>query len=233
MHVSAELIFHHALTLAKSREDVTVNSVLSYPIGPVPTSMFHDDGTMRKTAKAELGQKLDEVAETKHELPDFDKDVSIYIRDAMALIQAMHGTRHTSFGSLAMDYMNRLMKGFNSANTVVEVFDRYDIADTVKYAERERRANNAGVGFREYEMVAGHPVPHWKRFLNVASNKEKLERFLCDFTVKTASQQLASHPERKLYIAGGFANPEAVKLLHSQGLENVHALYSNQEVADT
>ena len=55
--ISPELIFRRALTLSKSRDDVTVDSILGHPVGPVPTSLFHDDGTMCKTNKAELSHK--------------------------------------------------------------------------------------------------------------------------------------------------------------------------------
>jgi hypothetical protein len=42
-----------------SREDVTVENIISFPIGPVPTSLFHDDVTMRKACKADLCHQLD------------------------------------------------------------------------------------------------------------------------------------------------------------------------------
>ena len=51
-HINPELVFRRALVLASSREDVTVDKVMSFhsfPIGPISTSLFHDDGSMRKT----------------------------------------------------------------------------------------------------------------------------------------------------------------------------------------
>ena len=52
--ISSEVVFRRALTLANCnfRQDVTLENVLSHPGGPVPASMFHDDGTMRKCVKA-------------------------------------------------------------------------------------------------------------------------------------------------------------------------------------
>ena len=39
---------------ANCRDNVTVDIVLSYPNNPIPTVIFHDDDTMRKTCKADL-----------------------------------------------------------------------------------------------------------------------------------------------------------------------------------
>ena len=41
--ISSEVIFQRALTLANFRQDVTLESVLSHPGGPVPASMFHHE----------------------------------------------------------------------------------------------------------------------------------------------------------------------------------------------
>ncbi|CAC5364654.1 unnamed protein product [Mytilus coruscus] len=47
-NINPELIFCRALALTKCRDDVPVEKLLSFPIGPISTSLFHDDGTMRK-----------------------------------------------------------------------------------------------------------------------------------------------------------------------------------------
>ena len=49
--VNPELIFRRALALAKCRDDITLEAVLSHPVGCVPLSLFHDDGTMRKSSE--------------------------------------------------------------------------------------------------------------------------------------------------------------------------------------
>ena len=48
VYINPEVVFKRAFILANSHDDVTVEKILSFPIGPVPTSLFHDDGTMRK-----------------------------------------------------------------------------------------------------------------------------------------------------------------------------------------
>ena len=58
--ISSEVVFRRALTLANFRQDVTLENVFSHPGGPVPASMFHDDGTMRKCVKAYLVHGLED-----------------------------------------------------------------------------------------------------------------------------------------------------------------------------
>ncbi|CAC5400233.1 unnamed protein product [Mytilus coruscus] len=53
-HINPEIVFRRALVLANSRDDVTIESILSLPLGPIPVSLFHEDGTMRKCCKSDL-----------------------------------------------------------------------------------------------------------------------------------------------------------------------------------
>lgn len=75
--------------LANHRDDVTVEKVLSFPIGPIPTSLFHDDGTMSKCCKANLCHQLESDVTTVHSLEPFDRLRTVLIRDGMALIQSL------------------------------------------------------------------------------------------------------------------------------------------------
>ena len=80
--------------------------------------------------------------------------------------------------------------------TLVDVFDRYDVANSVKVNERTRRARGMqdGTG-REYNVIGGRPLPPWKIFLSVSSNKESLTDFLCDYIKKHRITYLPEHPE--------------------------------------
>ena len=77
------------------------------------------------------------------------------------------------------------MLEFEKATTVIDVFDRYDVANSVKVGERTRRAREmkGGTG-REYNVIGRHLLPPWKKFLSVSSNKESLTDFLCDYIKK-------------------------------------------------
>ena len=58
---------------------------------PPFTTIFHTDGTMRKTNKAELDHQLEAQVEKVSELPQSTTSTTVYIRDAMAVIQMMGG----------------------------------------------------------------------------------------------------------------------------------------------
>ena len=77
VHINPKVVFRRALILANSRDDVTV--ILSFPIGPVPTSLFHDDRTMRKVCKADLCHQLESEAPIRYFLGQFDRSSSVLI----------------------------------------------------------------------------------------------------------------------------------------------------------
>ena len=79
VNISPELAFWCALTLASTREEVTTKSLLSHPIGPVPTALFHDDGTMRKCTHADLSLRLETLGSKFLEIPDHDQSQTVYI----------------------------------------------------------------------------------------------------------------------------------------------------------
>jgi len=70
--ISPEIVFRRALSLARC--------------------IFHADGTLRKTNKAELGHQLEAQVERVSELPLSTTSTKVYIRDAMPAIQMMGGT---------------------------------------------------------------------------------------------------------------------------------------------
>jgi hypothetical protein len=51
----------------------------------------------------------------------------------------MDAKKHRTFGDLATDYCKQLTSCFAKAHTVADVFDRYDVTNSIKSAERERR----------------------------------------------------------------------------------------------
>ena len=124
--LSPEVIFRRALSIARCRDDVSLESVLSHPVGPVPSAIFHEDGAMRKSTKAQLGLKLEETVPKVTMLPQHPQATSVYIRDGMNVIQMLPGDNFSSFENLAKAYQEHLLTGFSKANTVVDVFDRYD-----------------------------------------------------------------------------------------------------------
>ena len=139
---SSELVFRRALTLSKTREEVTVKSVLTQPITSVPTSLFHVDGSMRNTTKAELLHKLEEHGPGVKLLPKHLVSSTIYISDALAVLQMMSGDKHISFQQLANVNMDTLLHCFRDADTVVDEFDRYDSKKVCKICRKGKIALN-------------------------------------------------------------------------------------------
>ena len=56
MTISSELVFRRTLTLSKIGEKVSMNQ----PVTSVPTSLFHEDVSIRKATKAESLHKLED-----------------------------------------------------------------------------------------------------------------------------------------------------------------------------
>ena len=117
---------------------------------------------LRKTTKAELLYKLEENGLGVKLLPKHVVSFTVYIRDAMAVLQMMSGDKHASFQQLANIYIDTLLPCLRDADTVVDVFDSYDNKVSVKSAERERR-QSAGPTGRQYQVIARRSTPPWKK----------------------------------------------------------------------
>ena len=129
-HINPKIVFRRALVLANSRDAVMIDNILSHPVGPIPVSRFHEDGTMRKSCKSDLVKQFENEVSHVLSLPDFDPSLTTYIRDSMALVQCMDAKKHRTFGDLATDYCRQLTSCFAKAHTVADVFDRYDVIKT-------------------------------------------------------------------------------------------------------
>ena len=84
--ISPEVVFRRALSLARCRDDVSMATVIGHLIGPVPMVIFHADGTMRKTNKAELGHQLEAQVERVPEFPQNTTTTTVNIRDVMVVM---------------------------------------------------------------------------------------------------------------------------------------------------
>ena len=119
--ISSEVVFRRALILANCRQNITLETVLNHP---VPASMCHDDGTMRKCVKADLAHRLKDGVNSLVELNNTSKYLSVLIRDAMAIIQVTRTSDVKTFDDFGKTYFQNLLLEFEKA--VVDVFDRYD-----------------------------------------------------------------------------------------------------------
>ena len=234
VHMSSELVFRRALVLSGSRPDANLDMVLPKPVTSVPTSLFHEDGSMRKNTKADLIHCLEKSVPVETVLPCGERRDRVYIRDAMSIIQATSGDRFNTFDDLGEHYLNQLLLGFHTADTVVDVFDRYDVPDSIKSAERYRRQSRLQAE-NLYHVIGGRTIPPWRKFLNVSQNKAALEAFLSDFITTHAPlhQELINQPECMVYLTGGFENPEETRCISAAGPVTDHQLFCMHEEADT
>ena len=95
---------------------------------------------MRKTCKADLAHLLEQDVFVSPTLPIFDISKTTHIRDGMALLQSVDAKKHRNFGELAMDFVQHQVASFQFASMVADIFDRYDIKNSIKSAERERQS---------------------------------------------------------------------------------------------
>ena len=135
--------------------------------------------------KADLANGLEGGVNSLVELNNTSKDLSFLIRNAMAIIQATQTSDVKTFDDFGKTYFQNLVLEFEKATTVVDVFDRYDVANSVKVGERTRRARGMQAGTkREYNVIGGRLLPPWEKFLSVSSDNESLTDFLCDYIKK-------------------------------------------------
>jgi hypothetical protein len=76
-----------------------------------------------------------------HDLSDASSSVC---DEDLILHKALDVKKFSNFGDLAIFYLKHLSMLLQSAETIVDVFDRYDLKDSIKSAERERRSQAAG-----------------------------------------------------------------------------------------
>ena len=165
---------------------------------------------MRKCVKAHLTHELEREVCLSFTLPSFDKTLTVLIRDGMGIIQSLDVKKFSNFGDLAIFYLKHLSMLFQSAETIVDVFDRYDLKDSIKSAERERRSQAAG-GHRIYHVNEGSSIPDWKKFMSNNRNKQELISFLGEFISKFVNADNLLPVGQTLYLAGTFRNPVVVK----------------------
>lgn len=233
--ISPEMVFRRALTMSRNRNDVSMDTVLSHPITPIPISLFHEDGTLRKCQKSELVKMIEEQVKAENDIPAGQSSSTVYIRDAMAEVQMMQGNKYKTFAELGNAYLEKLMRELQRADTVIDVFDRYDCAESVKECERERRQASQASVCRQYHVLPGRAVPQWRKFLNLPENKASLANFISEYVATHGPKHhmLANYEKRKILMAGGYIDGQIVKSISSSGALDVEELFSTQEEADT
>ncbi len=120
-HRSDELVFRRALTLSQYRDDVNMDIIAHYPIGPVPSSLLTDFGLIRKPTKTDFCMKLESKIASKiisklSEIPKFAIKKTEYVRDTMGVIQSLNLEAGKTFHGVADAFVNGVMKVYEHAD---------------------------------------------------------------------------------------------------------------------
>ena len=86
--------------------------------------------------KADLAHGLEDGVNSSVELNIINKDLSVLIHDSMAIIRATQRSDIKTFDDFGKAYFQNLVLEFEKATIVVDVFDKYDVANSVKVGER-------------------------------------------------------------------------------------------------
>ena len=84
---------------------------------------------------------------------------------------------------MALDFVKYQISCFQLASVVVDIFDRYDIQNSIKKTELDRWSKFVFTA-KIYEVIEGRVIPDWKKFISSGANKQSLIRFLGDYIVK-------------------------------------------------
>ena len=222
--MDSEVLFRRLLAVSKQR-DVNLEQVLSHELAPVPPSLFNDDGTMRKTTKADLAKKLESNCNEIQVLAVSHDNRTAYIVDGMALLQALDESKFDTFNDLGLVVKLRIQSLLSSnlgVTSVTLVFDRYDSDISIKQQERDRRAGRDTTP--TYVISGRRRVPNYRKFMKNATNKSALAEFICVYLTDTAPQILKEH--QWLMLAGGFTNGQLVKVVEHTGVRERPELFS-------
>eukprot|EP00794_Sanderia_malayensis_P016393 gene16393-18031_t len=216
--VGADRDLFGRLLIAANVRQINLRDVLCYELSPIPFSLVHQDGSLRKTTKSALATLVEAKVNVCAQLELFARD-TIHLIDGMAFIQVMKSPGSSAFGDLATKYLSYCKE-------LHIVFDQYWDA-LIKAGKRENRgALSASLEIK----IHGPPMPvpkQWAKFIPNSQNKINLCEFLSETFCELGRQQLP--PEKTLVICGGFKNARrAVKVSYGH-CEDVDYLESDHE----
>lgn len=164
-------LFGTMVLIAQNRQ-LDMLEVFSHPLGPIPWSLANADGTMRKTDKSKLADRLQSTVSVTEKL----LQPSACVIDGMALIHKVKGENLT-YGELSEAVLKKVIIFGEESERIDLVFDIYS-TESIKNAERIRRG--ASEGITVHEIRDGHKVKNWKALLLNNDSKNKLNKYLVD-----------------------------------------------------
>jgi hypothetical protein len=134
----------------------------------------------------------------------------------MGLLQEIPKKSVKTYSDIGSIIFKKLLDLFNK-NCIVLVFHRYNIQNSTKNYDRERRGESAA---QTYNIVGSRKIVDYKTFLQSFGNKMALIAFLSSYIEdKPLSNYLQT---KKLSLLVGIITRKIVSQLHVKGLKNLY-----------
>ena len=227
-----EVLFRRLLCVSK-QQDVNLRKIMEHKLSAVPLTLYHDDGNMKKCTKADLAKKIEAACQEMHCLPCIEGQ-SMYMIEGMAFLQCQNETMFQSFddlGKIVLLQLLSILKGKLGIDTVVLVFDRHNVACSIKQLERARRAFTVDDSTPSHKITGKRNVPNYHKFLKNVSNKVALAEFISMYLIENTPELLEY--SQSILLVGGFQNGTLIKRICTSGISDEEGLYSSHEEADT
>ena len=183
-------LFGRLLIVANVRQ-INLKEVSSFELSPVPVSLAHPDGSLRKTIKSILSSLLEKGVSVLPRLPQPPPEIaSVHIIDGMALVQMVKSGGAKTFGELEAKYFSIITDPLRQrdCNRVDVVFDQYwNIS--IKAGERLRQGSTNSLEIKINGPST--PVPKkWVKYIANPQNKVNLCHFLTESLCKLGQEKL-------------------------------------------
>ena len=124
--------------------------------------------------------------------------------------------------------VKRVFKSELGVKTVALIFDRYDVQNSLKASERQRRGQLKNI---THSITGNRDVPHYRNFMKCTQNKAALAAFVSNYLMEIFGDYVSQ--DQELILAGGFTTGSLTKLVKSECIMELDALSSTHEEADT
>jgi hypothetical protein len=220
IQIKAERDLLGRLLLLSQANDISLEKLFQYPLGPIPWSLATADGGLVKTDKSQLMHYL-EATIPASDSPAIDNCASVV--DGNAQFQAIAHLPQT-FADLAYDIFSSLPK----AKIVHFVTDTYR-EQTIKQLERNRRGSSTPY------LISGPKTKLPRDFKTFLLNSSNKRQFICFLLREWQTERYAQHLQGRQVF---FVCEEECLCLESHNgrtvsVSAVQELFSSQEEADT
>ena len=168
--VNADRDLFGRLLIVSNVRQINLKEVLCYELSPVPCSLAHPDGGLRKTAKCVMSSLLEKDVNILTRLP-VSPLPTVHVIDGMAVVQMSKTAGACTFGELSEKYYSIFTTplSLNNCTQVHVVFDQYwDIS--IKAGERLRRGASSALEIQIRGPAT--PIPkQWGKYIANPKNK--------------------------------------------------------------